>query len=395
MIRTLFRGAAVIDGSGAAPRLADVLVEGDRIAAVGAGATADGAVVVDATRKTLLPGLINLHVHLTTTGVWGAPEEAHDLALIRAASAARRHLLGGTTTLRDMGSPGRAGQVVRDAIRSGLMLGPRVVPSGRIISPTAQGKGGGRIVADDASEVRKAARQLVEDEADVYKVVATGAGGTPGSNIGAATYSVAELATLVEEGKRLGRRVAAHVNGTAGTRNAVTAGVDTLEHLGWMGADGKLDVDDAVIAEIKAKGITIVPTMAVWYRPGYDDFASLSREQKMMRAVRKERTASWLAMHRAGIRFATGTDTLDVVTREIELLVREMGLSALEAIRAATGSAAEALGLATEVGTIAPGMVADLVLVDGDPIGDLGALRRVSHVYRSGVPMVEDGRLMQ
>ncbi|MSQ37914.1 MAG: amidohydrolase family protein, partial [Chloroflexi bacterium] len=389
MACTLIRGATVIDGTGAAPRRADVLLVDERISSVGADARADGATVVEAAGRSLLPGLINLHIHLTTTGIWGAAEEPHDVALIRAAASARRHLLGGTTTVRDMGSPGRAGQVVRDAIRSGLLAGPRIVASGRIISPTAQGKGGGRIVADDAAEVKKAARQLVEDEADVYKVVATGAGGTPGSNVGAATYSVAELSTLVEEGKRLGRRIAAHVNGTAGTRNAVTAGVDTLEHLGWMGADGKLDVDERVIAEIKAKDITIVPTMAVWYRPGYDDFASLSREQKMMRAVREDRTASWLAMQRAGIRFATGTDTLDIVTREIELMVRELGLSVLDAIRAATSNAAEALGLASEIGTVAVGKIADLLLVDGDPTTDLGALRRVVQVYRSGMLVVD------
>lgn len=386
MTGLLFRGARLIDGTGRAARADDVLVQDGRIAAVGPRGSLrpDGATVVDAAGHTLLPGLINLHVHLTSRGVWTQPE-SRDGQLLRGARNARFSLAWGTTTVRDVGCPERMSQAIRDAIVAGSLGGPRVISCGRIISPTAQGRPGASEHADDAQEMRKAARRLVEEGVDHFKVVATGAGGTPGSNVGAPTYSVEELSVLVAEATRLGKRVAAHCNGTAGMRNAVTAGVHTIEHCGWMGAAFDLQVDDAVTAQIRTKDITVVPTMAVWYRPGYDELDKLSFEQRKMRAVRAERTAAWLAMHRAGVRFATGTDTWDPTQRELELMVAEMGVRPMDAIVAATRDAAVALGAERDLGTLEPGKFADLIEVGGDPSHDIAALRAIRRVWKGGV----------
>ena len=393
---TLIRGAQVIDGRGGSP-LADhdVLLDDERIAAVGARGTVpgDGATVVDAAGTTLLPGLINMHVHLRGWGRGQAVEPA-EWALLRAARNARFSLACGVTTLRDAGAPHLLSQTMRDAIAGGLIPGPRVVSAGRIVTTSAGHGWAQGLRADDAAELRKAIRQSVEDGVDTIKIAATGGGGTPGSNVGSAQYSAEELTVAVTEAHRLGKRVLVHCNGTEGTRNAVAAGVDTIEHIGWMGAAGGLEVDGAAIAGMIAKDITVVPTMSVWYRPGYNDLASLSSDQKKMRAVRPERTAAWTAMFKKGVRFATGTDTWDPIQRELELMISEMGLSPMEAIVAATRDGAIGLGLQDELGTIEAGKRADLLQVRGDPLSGIGALRAVERVWRRGRLSVEHGQVV-
>lgn len=397
MTRTLLCGARVIDGTGRAP-LADhdVLVQDGRIASVSPCGTvpADGAEVVELRGATIIPGLVNMHAHLRGRGAWGA-EEPDDVALLRAAQNARLSLSWGVTTLREAGSTERLSQTIRDAIDGGVMPGPRVISAGRAIT-TSAGHGWRRGVrADNADEMRKAVRYNVQEGADTIKIAATGGGGTPGSNVGAPQYSAEELTVAVQEAHRLGKRVMVHCNGTAGTRNAVAAGVDTIEHIGWMGANGRLEVDDAAIQAMIDADITVIPTMAVWYRPGYDDIEKLSADQKKMRAVRPERTAAWARMHRAGVRFATGTDTWDPIGRELELMVSEMGLSAMDAIVAATRDASIGLGMSDEIGTIAAGMAADLVQLGADPLADVSNVRRVERVWRGGELLVEHGRVLR
>lgn len=395
MTRTLLCKANLIDGTGAPARAdQDVMIADGRIEWVRpcAEAVRDGADVIELKGATLIPGLVNMHVHLRGRGAWGA-EEPDDVALVRAAENARLSLTWGVTTLREAGSTERLSQTVRDAIATGVMKGPRVISAGRIITTSAgHGWRRGRL-ADSADEMRKAVRANVQDGVDTIKIAATGGGGTPGSNVGAPQYSAEELSVAVYEAHRLGKRVLVHCNGAAGTRNAVAAGVDTIEHIGWMGADGKLDVDDATIEGITLKGITVVPTMAVWYRPGYDEIEKLSSDQKKMRAVRPERTAVWSRMYAMGVRFATGTDTWDPMGRELELMVSEMGLTPMQALLAATRDAAIGLGMAEEIGTVEPGKVADLVQLDADPLADVANVRRVARVWRAGELVVEGGRV--
>ncbi|MBM4421747.1 MAG: amidohydrolase family protein [Chloroflexi bacterium] len=395
----------VLDGPGRVLERHDIEIDGGRIVRV----VPTRQVQSPDTARTVLPGLVNMHCHLTAPGGADAgslqpfrQQQAlgPEVQVLRTMENARTLLRSGVTAARDCGASGRVTQTVRDFIAAGEARGPRIVSCGRIVT-TSAGHGwqsGER--ADDVDGVRRAVRRLVEEGVDAIKVAVTGGGGTPGSNVFAAQYGREELEVLVAEAHRLGKRVAAHANGTDGTRNAVAAGVDTIEHCGWMGTGGGLEVDQRVIEEMLAKGITVVPTMTVWYRSAYDDFTNMSPDRRAMRAVREERTASWAAMYRRGIRFATGPDTgvndtyWDNLAWELELMVQHMGLTPLQTIRAATADAAVALGLEAEIGTIAAGKRADLLVVEGNPAEDLGALRRVREVYRDGELVVRDGALV-
>jgi len=401
----LFHGVRVIDGTGrAAVANQDVLVHGERIQAVGPAAphALDDVEVIEASGCTLLPGLINMHAHLCSSGAPGRrelPPEPVDVQLLRAARNAQVSLASGATTVRDLGGTDRITQTVRDAVAQGLIVGPRIISCGRCITTTAGHGWHHGLRADTADELKKAARTLVEERVDVLKVMASGGGGTPGSNVAAAQYSADELRVLVAEARRLGRPTAAHAIGTAGIRNAVLAGIDSIEHCGWMGLDGGLEVDESVIELMRTQGTTVVPTITVWYRANYDDFRNMSEDRKRMRAVREERSAAWAKMYAAGVRFATGPDTgipdtyWDNLAWELELMVEHMGVSPLNAIAAATHHSAVGLRLEHEIGTVAPGKIADLLLVDGDPGTEIGALRRVRLVVRAGRPVAKLGAI--
>ncbi|MSQ37712.1 MAG: amidohydrolase family protein [Chloroflexi bacterium] len=402
--RTKIEDVRVVVGSGVVLEHQDVQIAEGRIAQVLPTARPGSA-----PDRTLLPGLINMHCHMTAPGGNDAgslqpfrqqQELGNDVQLLRTLGNALTMLRSGVTTARDCGSAGRVSQTVRDFIGSGAIAGPRIVSCGRVITTSAGHGWQSGLRADNADEVRKAVRQLVEEGVDAIKVAVTGGGGTPGSNVFAAQYSREELETLVHEAHRLGKRVAAHANGTEGTRNAVLAGVDTVEHCGWMGTGGGLEVDEAVIEAMLERKTIVVPTMTVWYRAAYDDLAHLSPDRRKMRAVREQRTASWVKMYRRGVRFATGPDTgvndtyWEDTAHELELMALHMQLSPLEAIRAATQDAAAGLGLEGEIGTITAGKRADILVVHGNPADDLGALRRVAAVYRDGAQVVREGDLL-
>ncbi|MBM4434276.1 MAG: amidohydrolase family protein [Chloroflexi bacterium] len=395
MSTLLLRAAQVIDGNGGPP-LPDheILIDGERIVAVGPRGSqrANGAAIVE-TKGTVLPGLVNMHAHLRGFAR-GEPPVSTEMAHLRAAKNARFSIQWGCTSLRDAGSTETLSQTIRDAIDQGLAVGPRVWSSGRIITTSAgHGWSGGRI-ANDAAEMRVAVRKNVEERVDTIKIAATGGGGTPGSNVGMPQYTAEELTVATYEAHRLGKRVLVHCNGSIGTRNAVEAKVDTIEHIGWMGMDGKLDYDPGCAEAMIANDITVVPTMSVWYRPGYDDWDKLSADQRKMRAAREERTAAWLDMFKRGVRFATGTDTWDPIQRELELMVSEMRVTPMDAIVAATRNSAIGLGALDDIGTIEKGKLADLLEVDGDPVADVADLRKVARVWKAGEMVVEDGRFL-
>jgi imidazolonepropionase-like amidohydrolase len=235
---------------------------------------------------------------------------------------------------------------------------------------------------------------------DFIKVIATGGGGTVGSNVRAPQYSVEELRTVVEEAHRLARLVTVHAIGTEGIRRALAAGVDGVEHCGWMALASGLEYDEASVRAMVQRGVVVTPTMTVWYRKAYDDFANMSPDRRAMRAVREERTALYRRMAEAGVVFAAGPDTGIHGTRfedfawEVELFAETMGFTPAQALAAATTGAARALGRADELGAIGPGRPADLVLVEGDPTRDLAALRRVRAVVRDGRVIVENGGVL-
>jgi imidazolonepropionase-like amidohydrolase len=377
--------ARLIDGCGGPPvEHAVARVRGDRILAI---ENADGRVpppdAIDLAGRTLLPGLIDAHVHvisdLERSPGFGPPSPLHGeeprpdaLRWFILARAARALLEAGITTVRDVGSPEDEALTLREAIRLGLVDGPRILTCGRIVSATAPG---GRIFgtmyeeADGPWEMRRAVRRQHRRGADYIKLMATGARSVVREDPEPSQLTPEEIRAVVDEAHRLGLRVAAHAEGLDGARLAIEAGVDTIEHgLSLHRAPELLD-------RMARDGIVLVPTLSTFddladrFAP---DFAPVLVEQAKRQAEEAVRTVR--AGIEAGVTFALGYDSGPPGTNARELIrMVEAGLSTTGALRAATTGSATALGL-IDRGTIMAGQVADLVVVDGDPLSDIGVL---------------------
>jgi imidazolonepropionase-like amidohydrolase len=385
------RAGRLIDGTGTDVQYdRAVYVEGERIVDIGPGAQVPtDADVLDLREYSVLPGLIDAHVHLifsaSTNALADVLADDDPLLLLRGVAAARQALRAGITTVRDLG--GRGGVIfrLRDAIGRGILPGPRILAAGSPITIT-----GGHchflgLEANGESEVRAAARGQLKAGAECLKIMATGGRMTPGTNTLVAQYTVAELSAAVEEAARAHVPLAAHALGTAGIRNATEAGVTTIEHCNWLGPDGSVQFDESVAALMAAKGVAVV--------------ATLTPLQRSAAALRAEVLRSMRRMRELGVPFVAGTDAgvslmpFDSLQRELEILVDDVGFTPLEAIRVATGGAARVLGLAS-VGTLEPGRMADLIAVEGDPsvrIQDLGSLKVV---MKGGQTVAENGILV-
>lgn len=389
----LLAHARVIHGDAAVPpRTADVLVVGDRIAAVGDRARFDPtavaeAQVIDLTGRTLLPGLIDLHVHLEYTGEPRSDEigagDSPERLIARMIGLAQQHLRNGVTTVRDLGAREPGIFAVRDAIADGLVDGPRVLASGLVIT-TTNGHGHDLgIEADTAEEVRAAVEGRLAAGADAIKIVATGGVHTRGSDLMAAQYTEEQMRAGVDAAHARGVAVGSHASNPRGIVNATRAGVDSIEH--------GIFLDDEAAATMAECGTWLVPTLAATHlfepQAGHPAIPDHVREKAAL-TVPAHRENFPRAV-RAGVKLATGTDAGStfvphgVVAVEVELLTR-FGLSALDAIAAGTRRAAEVVHLEAEVGSVEPGLAADLLVVDGDPTARIGELRNVALVVRAG-----------
>jgi imidazolonepropionase-like amidohydrolase len=385
----VIRAGRLIDGT-AAPVQLDraVYVENGKISGIGAASEMPAdADVLDLGESTILPGLIDCHVHLvfshTAYPLGDLMVEDDQQLLLRGVAAARQALGAGITTVRDLGGRGGVTFHLRDAIASGLIAGPRILAAGSPITIT-----GGHchflgLEADGETEVRSAARHQLKSGANCLKIMATGGRMTPGTNIGRAQYSVDEIRAAVDEAQRAGVTVAAHALGTAGIRNATQAGVNTIEHCNWLTPDGVVEFDEAVALRMLEHGTAIVPTLIPLTR------AAVTLRQQILGCMRRAREI--------GVSLVAGTDAgvsltpFSSLIGEVEIYALEVGMTPLEAIHAATGAASLALGIGDTVGTLVAGKDADLIVVDGDPSERIGDLRTVRMVMRSGRKVAENG----
>lgn len=398
----LFVGGRILVGDGRVLERAAILVEGERIAGVGEGKSSfpRGARRVDVSGCTLLPGLIDAHVHLCLDGSpdpMGVLERTPDALLaLRMAGHARKTLFSGITTVRDMGGKNGVDLVVRDAIRAGLIPGPRMLASGKPIVMTGGHGWPMAREADGPHEVRKAAREQIKAGADLIKLMATGGVMTQGVEPGSAQLTEEELRAAVEEAHKAGRRTATHAQGTQGILNALRAGIDSIEH-------GIFLSQEAVRLMLETR-VTLVPTISALHcieKHGVEARIPAFAVEKTKR-VKSDFLRSLQMAREAGVPVAMGTDAGTPFNlhgenaRELELMVELGGFSPGEAIRAATQLGAQVLGLEKDLGTVEEGKLADLIVVRGNPLEEISLLRNrqeILWILKGGKPVVAEGRI--
>lgn len=397
----LVRAGVLIDTiAGEARRNQDILIEGDRIKQVGSGLQVPpGATLLDLRTKTVLPGLIDCHTHVTSQ-----PENYYadifrrspiDVA-VSAHVYARRTLEAGFTSIRDVGASEFIDVALRKAIDAGRVVGPRMQAATLAVSATGgHGDlsgfspylkfGGFSGIADGADEIRKLIRLEVKNGADLIKLVATAGVLSEEESVGAPQFSAEEMRTVVEEAAMWGRKVAAHAHGAEGIKRAVQAGAASIEHGSLIDEDG--------IRLMKERGTYLVADiynddhiLAEFSKLGYPE-KIIEKERRIGRLQRE----NFQKAARAGVKLAYGTDAGVYPhgwnAKQFGHMVR-WGLTTMQAIQAATVNAADLLGWSDSVGAIVPGRYADLIAVDGDPLQDVTILERVSFVMKGGVVVV-------
>jgi imidazolonepropionase-like amidohydrolase len=393
------KAGQLLDGKGAPRSRVTLVIREGKIAQVGTDlAIPPGAQVIDLGNRTVLPGLVDAHTHIVLhAGDYDGQvlRETPELRTLWASVNARKTLESGVTSIRDLGNEGAgfADVALRDAVAKGLVPGPRIVAAIRPITSTgAYGLTGYSpyvqvpplsTSADGVGEVRKEVRRLLQQGADVIKLYMESYEKKQLREdllTGAMNYSREELAAIVEEAHRAHVKVAAHTYSDAAARLAIEVGADSIEH--------GLYLSEPTFRLMAQKGVFYVPTLLVYelWRDG-EVLAPVSAAQrtKLANTVR-EHTLSFQRALKTPVRIAFGSDTFELPgtnSRELELMVK-YGMRPLDAVRAATATSAELLGLSGLTGTLEVGKAADLIAVDGNPLEDMRALRRVVFVMKDG-----------
>jgi imidazolonepropionase-like amidohydrolase len=423
-IRLAITGGQLIDGVSPSPIASSVvLLDSDgRIAAAGPSQAVPvpaNAPTLSANGMTLLPGLIDGHVHITWDKTLYTAYSSKDYTarlllrnperqLVRAGQYAQMALVAGVTTLRDCGADDFSVLALRDAINAGDFVGPRILACGRPITTTA-----GHIYSDwgvdSADEIRKAVRSLAGRGVDFIKLIVSGGTTTPGTNITRSQYTLDEVRAAVEDAHRIGLQVVGHAISTDSIRLAAEAGVDTIEHCSWIGSDPRTTVTDPAAVEAMVRnGVRV--DHAIIPRPYlFPDESGGTRtaEEEWWFSMLKVRWPFLHHMRAQGITIFLGTDAafgpwpgtdcwpgFQEMARAIEILVRWADFTPMNAILAATHEAARALRLDHEIGTVTAGRRADLILLADDPLRAIRTLRQPELVFRDGRLVARRGQLV-
>jgi imidazolonepropionase-like amidohydrolase len=402
--RTVIRPGRVLDvRTGDLRSNQAIVIEGEKIVQVQPASevkAAAGDTTIDLPDATLLPGLIDMHTHLTFDlnslgyqglGISTAREALHG------ARNAKRTLEAGFTTVRNLGAFDYSDIALRDAINDGDVIGPRIVASGpalgitgghcdeNLLPPAFHFQGAG--VADGIEAVQHKVREVIKYGADVIKICATGGVLSKGDDPNASQYTLEEMKAIVADAHRLGRRVAAHAHGAEGVRWASEAGVDSIEHGHFM--------DDAAIATMKKNGTYLVPTLFLteYMQQHMKDSGVPDFSKQKMREVAAAAPVNVKKAFDAGVKVAFGTDAAvyphGLNAGEFHVYVK-LGMTPLAAIQTATINASDLLGAKFNVGKLEPGKFADIIAVDGDPTKDVTILEHVKFVMKGGTVYKND-----
>jgi imidazolonepropionase-like amidohydrolase len=403
MATIIIRAGMLVDGLGNPP-LKDgvVVIKGNKIVGVHQGAVpggaADEADVIDLGDAVLLPGLVCCHAHLNLPGdgtlPWDYVKEGEGVLAITSSRNAKNALMSGVTTLRDSGGLGRTTFDLRRTIELGYAEGPRLVLCGQPVTIT-----GGHChyfggEADGVEGVVQKIRQLCKAGADYIKVMGTG-GGSPGSLSWRRQYSREEMAAMTAEAHRAGRKIAVHCLSAEAMVDATETGADQIEHAGFFTGPTSQEFDSGLAQRVGATGVFASATNCV----SYYTLKALEAKETLLpherdlidyrRRMLDQNLYQVGRLSEAGVRFVAGPDcgwlwtTFDCMADEVYLL-QQAGLSTLEAISAATGRAAEALGVQSQVGALKPGLLADIIAVNKHALDDLRKIRDVNLVMKDG-----------
>ena len=409
-MKLLLKAGLLIDGTGTtAVSEGAVVIDGDRISKVCKQSELlesdiSGAEIIHKPNGTLMPGFIEMHSHIHCSAHTDAythiTTESNETFLMRGTQAVRSALSSGVTTMRDLGSRNEVVFPLRKGIQDGIIPGPRFLVAGTPITTTGGHCNMFGTEANTSHEVVQAIRQQFKLGADHIKIMSTGGGFTPGTNVRAPQYSSEVLRGAVEDAERLGLKVAAHCHAAKGVVNCVKAGVHNLIHCSWLAEDPEnmYDYDTDIADEMAEKGIYIDPTLALSHLnrmrgripvPGPGPASDPGRRFEILRD-----------MWDRGVKFVTGMDSgmtnanFDDFAYIPQVMVEEMGISPIEAIICSTKTSADCLGMEAEIGTLSESKSADVLIIDGDPSVDIKLLHSVDTIVSQGKIVKKEGVLL-